>query len=75
MKKDLQAAKDAKEEAAKKIEFAKDVMPLFRQNCIECHGPKKQENGMRLDRRSSVLKPPRGASYPAAVPTAWFITG
>lgn len=54
-KKDLQASKDAKQEAAKKIDFAKDVMPLFRQNCIECHGPKKQESGMRLDRRSSVL--------------------
>jgi mono/diheme cytochrome c family protein len=54
-KKDLEAAKDAKVEAAKKVDFAKDVMPLFRQNCIECHGPKKQESGMRLDRRSSAM--------------------
>ena len=43
-------------QAPAKVDFAKDVMPLFRQNCIECHGPKKQENGMRLDRRSSVMK-------------------
>jgi hypothetical protein len=43
-------------QAPAKVDFAKDVMPLFRQNCLECHGPKKQENGMRLDRRSSVMK-------------------
>ncbi len=55
VKKNLQASRDAKEKTAKKIDFVKDVMPLFRQNCIECHGPKKQESGMRLDRRSSVM--------------------
>lgn len=55
VKQDLQASKDAKDEAAKKVDFAKEVMPLFRQSCIECHGAKKQENGMRLDRRSSVM--------------------
>src|SRR5271169_3486587 len=40
-----------------KIDFARDVQPIFRQNCIGCHGPKVQNNGLRLDRRSSVLKP------------------
>ena len=40
-----------------KVDFAKDVMPLFRQNCVSCHGPSQQRNGLRLDRRSSVLKP------------------
>jgi ankyrin repeat protein len=39
-----------------KVDFSKDVLPLFRQNCIECHGPKKQKNGLRLDRKSSVMK-------------------
>ncbi|HLJ92279.1 MAG TPA: ankyrin repeat domain-containing protein [Gemmataceae bacterium] len=49
-------AESAKAQAAKKVDFAKDVMPLFRQNCLECHGPKKQEKGMRLDRKSSAMK-------------------
>jgi hypothetical protein len=39
-----------------KVDFEKDVQPLLRQNCVSCHGPKKQKGGMRLDRRSSMLK-------------------
>ena len=39
-----------------KVDFEKDVEPLLRQNCVSCHGPKKQKGGMRLDRRSSMLK-------------------
>jgi ankyrin repeat protein len=39
-----------------KLDFEKDVQPLLRQNCVSCHGPKKQKAGMRLDRRSSTLK-------------------
>ena len=23
-----------------KVDFAKDVLPLFRQNCVGCHGPR-----------------------------------
>lgn len=42
--------------AESKVDFAKDVMPIFRQNCVECHGPNKQKNGMRLDRKSSAIK-------------------
>jgi ankyrin repeat protein len=40
-----------------KAVFSRDVQPILRQNCIGCHGPKVQNNGLRLDRRSSVLKP------------------
>lgn len=40
-----------------KVDFARDVQPILRQNCYGCHGPKVQNNGLRLDRRSSVLKP------------------
>jgi len=38
-----------------KIDFAKDVQPIFRQNCVPCHGPTLQSSGMRLDRKSVVL--------------------
>lgn len=38
-----------------KVDFAKDVQPIFRQNCVPCHGPTQQTNGMRLDRKSVVL--------------------
>lgn len=41
---------------ASKIDFARDVAPIFRQNCVSCHGPAQQLNGLRMDRRSSVFK-------------------
>ena len=40
-----------------KVDFGRDVAPIFRQNCIGCHGPNKQTNGLRVDQRSSVMKP------------------
>ncbi|HEX4121864.1 MAG TPA: c-type cytochrome domain-containing protein [Verrucomicrobiae bacterium] len=43
-------------QTADKVDFEKDVQPLLRQNCVSCHGPKKQKAGMRLDRRSSLMK-------------------
>ncbi len=39
-----------------KVDFENEVLPLFRENCLDCHGPSKQKGGMRLDRRSTVLK-------------------
>ncbi|MCA9012508.1 MAG: hypothetical protein KDB01_22310, partial [Planctomycetaceae bacterium] len=31
--------------------FEQRIRPLLLEKCIECHGPGKQENGVRLDRR------------------------
>jgi ankyrin repeat protein len=39
-----------------KVDFGRDVLPIFRAQCGDCHGPAKQRAGMRLDRRSSVMK-------------------
>jgi Protein of unknown function (DUF1553)/Protein of unknown function (DUF1549)/Planctomycete cytochrome C len=33
----------------KKVNFAKDVFPILQSACLECHGNKKQEGGLRLD--------------------------
>jgi ankyrin repeat protein len=38
-----------------KVDFGKDVLPIFRQNCIGCHGPAQQNSGLRMDRKSSVF--------------------
>ena len=43
-------------QAPAKVDFARDVLPLFRQNCVGCHGPSQQQAGLRLDRKSAVLK-------------------
>ena len=38
-----------------KVDFRRDIRPLFQENCIGCHGPTQQMGGMRLDRRSSAM--------------------
>ena len=38
-----------------KVDFANDVLPILRQNCVPCHGPTQQSSGMRLDRKSVVI--------------------
>jgi ankyrin repeat protein len=38
-----------------KIDFRRDIQPLFQEHCIGCHGPSQQMGGMRLDRRSSAM--------------------
>ncbi len=43
--------------------FERKVRPLFVKHCLRCHGPKKQEGGLRLDSRASLLK--GGDSGPA----------
>jgi ankyrin repeat protein len=38
-----------------KIDFGRDVQPIFRSYCIGCHGPTQQMNGFRLDRRRDAM--------------------
>jgi ankyrin repeat protein len=39
-----------------KVDFRRDVQPLFKQYCIECHGPSQQMHGLRLDRRGDAMR-------------------
>ncbi len=39
-----------------RIDFQRDIRPLFEARCYECHGEKKQKSGLRLDRKKSVLR-------------------
>lgn len=38
-----------------KVDFAKDVFPILRRSCFECHGEKEQEGGLRLDQKADAL--------------------
>jgi Planctomycete cytochrome C len=49
-------AEGASAQVPVKIDFGRDVLPIFRQNCLGCHGASQQMNGLRLDRRSSVMR-------------------
>ena len=39
----------------RKVDFVKDVQPIFAARCYECHGPKKQESAFRLDHKGTAL--------------------
>ncbi len=50
----------------RKVDFEKDVRPIFVRSCYSCHGPEEQEGGLRLDRRQDALA--GGDSGPVIVP-------
>ncbi|HTU26235.1 MAG TPA: DUF1553 domain-containing protein [Pirellulales bacterium] len=48
--------------------FEKHVRPLLVAHCHKCHGPQKQEGGLRLDSRAALLR--GGEHGPVVVPGA-----
>src|SRR5436190_5176925 len=42
--------------AETKVDFARDIKPLFDRSCIQCHGPEKAKSGFRLDNREAALR-------------------
>jgi mono/diheme cytochrome c family protein len=60
------AAEEADTPSAVAYEFFEEkVRPLLSERCSGCHGPEKQEAGLRLDSRDSILR--GGDSGPAAL--------
>ncbi len=43
------AANSAASSAARTIDFAKDIAPILKQKCFQCHGPMDPRGGLRLD--------------------------
>lgn len=41
--------------AQTKIDFVRDIQPIFQTSCAGCHGDKKQAGGLRLDAGKSAL--------------------
>jgi hypothetical protein len=39
-----------------KVDFARDIQPIFIKRCYECHGPDKQKNELRLDRKADAFR-------------------
>src|SRR5438876_6889715 len=42
--------------AEDKVDFAKQIQPILRQNCVKCHGPEKQKGKLRLDSKEAAMK-------------------
>ena len=49
-----------------KVDFKRDIQPLFESRCTMCHGEAQQLSGLRLDRRSAAMR--GGYSGPVIVP-------
>jgi len=46
----------AQESPAGRIDFVRDVQPIFRASCLKCHGPEKPKAQFRLDARAPAMK-------------------
>ena len=55
-------------QAPAKVDFGRDIQPLLREHCVECHGPSQQMRGLRLDRRRDALPNRVGANGARIVP-------
>ena len=51
----LAFAQAAHAQVPAKIDFVRDVQPIFQTYCVGCHGPSQQMNGLRLDRRRDAM--------------------
>src|ERR1044072_6274459 len=38
------------------IDFERDVQPIVSAHCVKCHGPEKQESGLRLDNPAFITQ-------------------
>ena len=41
--------------AKERVDFERDIAPIFQASCESCHGAKQQLSGLRLDRRADAL--------------------
>jgi hypothetical protein len=48
------------------VDYVRDIKPLLARSCLECHGPAKQRNGLRVDSIAALLE--GGDSGPAITP-------
>ena len=54
--------------ATRKVDFVKDIQPIFEKSCQSCHGAEKQKGSYRLDSMETAFK--GGENYtPAIQPT------
>src|SRR5262245_38991652 len=56
----------AQDAAPAKVDFVRDVQPIFKASCLKCHGDDKPKGQFRLDSRLHALK--GGVAGKAIVP-------
>lgn len=58
------AAPGAKKPAGK-VDYVRDIQPIFKAHCLQCHGGAQAQGGLKLDTREAALK--GGAAGPSVV--------
>ncbi len=62
----LVGAQEKKPEAGGKVDFVRDIKPLFAQHCLKCHDGVKKKGQFRIDSRPAAMK--GGISGPVILP-------
>src|SRR2546422_7986905 len=42
--------------SSEKVDFQKDIQPIFEKNCFTCHGTTTRMNGLRLDSKEAPFE-------------------
>ncbi len=50
------AAEPGSSAAARPVDFATQIRPIFAAKCIKCHGPQESQSGLRLDSLAALRK-------------------
>lgn len=40
----------------RKVDFAREILPIFKASCFPCHGPERRQGGLRLSNREEAFK-------------------
>jgi mono/diheme cytochrome c family protein len=71
----LRAQKPAADSPSKKVDFVRDIQPIFQKSCYMCHGPINQMANLRLDARQSALAKVLVAGKPEESPLYIRVAG
>ncbi|MDE2715346.1 MAG: hypothetical protein OSB74_13370, partial [Verrucomicrobiota bacterium] len=42
--------------AKHKVDFVKEILPIFKKHCVKCHGPDKQKSDYRIDVKARAFE-------------------
>ena len=48
------------------VDFSREIYPIFKESCVQCHGPDKHKGNYRLDTKEGAFKP--GKDGPNIIP-------
>src|SRR5438132_14195573 len=65
----LLLASDSLAAAGLKIDFSRDIQPIFSENCYACHGPEKDKRkaGLRLDLKEGAFAKLDSGAMPSSL--------